>query len=62
MYVYKSCEVCCVSLSPDYNVNFFKQFSLVMNALDNKGTMYIWPVCTLVISWLIYWGKWSMPT
>ena len=26
--------------SPDYNVNFFKQFSLVMNALDNKGVFY----------------------
>ena len=23
--------------SPEYIVNFFKQFSLVMNALDNKG-------------------------
>ena len=24
--------------SPEYNINFFKRFSLVMNALDNKGT------------------------
>ena len=30
-------QLCGFSLSPDYNVNFFKQFSLVMNALDNKG-------------------------
>lgn len=24
--------------NPTYNVDFFKQFTLVMNALDNKGT------------------------
>ena len=24
-------------LSPEYNVSFFKRFSLVMNALDNKS-------------------------
>lgn len=23
--------------SPDYNVEFFRQFTLVMNALDNRG-------------------------
>lgn len=25
--------------SPDYNVEFFRQFILVMNALDNRGKM-----------------------
>ena len=29
--------MCCLLFSPEYNVNFFKQFSLVMNALDNKS-------------------------
>jgi tRNA A37 threonylcarbamoyladenosine dehydratase len=24
--------------NPEYNVSFFKQFDVVMNALDNKGT------------------------
>ena len=37
MYMYNVMSVRSVFLSPDYNVNFFKQFSLVMNALDNKG-------------------------
>ena len=23
--------------SPDYGVNFFKKFNVVMNALDNRG-------------------------
>ena len=26
--------------STDYGVNFFKQFSVVMNALDNRGVYY----------------------
>lgn len=27
-------------LSPDYNVEFFRNFQLVMNALDNRGMIY----------------------
>lgn len=30
--------LCC---SPDYNVEFFRNFVLVMNALDNRGMYYI---------------------
>lgn len=28
-----------LSYSPDYNVEFFRKFVLVMNALDNRGTV-----------------------
>lgn len=27
--------------SPDYNVEFFRQFILVMNALDNRGKVIL---------------------
>lgn len=32
-------------LSPDYNVEFFRKFVLVMNALDNRG-IAMWPYCS----------------
>ena len=31
--------VCLLYHSPEYNVKFFRQFSLVMNALDNKSEL-----------------------
>ena len=33
--LFLNCPLLC--LSPDYDVNFFKQFTLVLNALDNRG-------------------------
>ena len=36
----KSCSHCAYhafSFSPDYGVEYFKKFTLVMNALDNRG-------------------------
>lgn len=31
--------MCLVPNSPDYNVEFFRKFVLVMNALDNRGIL-----------------------
>lgn len=32
----------CPHISPDYNVEFFRNYALVMNALDNRG-IHAWP-------------------
>lgn len=36
-YLYLITTSFCVHFSPDYNVEFFRKFVLVMNALDNRG-------------------------
>lgn len=35
-------ELCILCCSTDYGVEFFKQFSLVLNALDNKSESCHW--------------------
>lgn len=51
-----------VDCSPKYNVNFFKQFTLIMNALDNKGrqtaginTGWVWYGCGRLVIVDMYW-------
>uniref|UniRef100_A0A8D2PBW5 LIM zinc-binding domain-containing protein n=15 Tax=Aves TaxID=8782 RepID=A0A8D2PBW5_ZOSLA len=36
-------------LNPDYNVEFFRQFTLVMNALDNRGEVF-----TIILYFTVY--------
>lgn len=39
--------------SPDYNVEFFRNFQLVMNALDNRGMVYLADLCR---------SEWTLPS
>ena len=47
----KMCHCLCVC-SPDYDVNFFKQFTMVMNALDNRGQSVAVSVLTFKASFI----------
>jgi hypothetical protein len=41
MCKYSFGDVFVLLCSPDYNVEFFRQFILVMNALDNRGKVHL---------------------
>ena len=50
-----------ISCSSDYGIDFFRQFDLVMNALDNRG-WFSWG-CSLLDNWCTHeQGKQSPPT